>query len=164
MPLSVLPRRPSHWRPTCAVAFPSLRSPLSSITNTPSGWDAVAASAGNDSTRRALNPLGIPARLRQEILPPLRRRALGPGHRFSPGQRRGRLVPLPRRRQPRHILPDPAPLPQMSEQIIKPGRLPLQRPWRGRSRFGLGHRLAPFSGAPATPSPPSQNLDLTDYR
>ncbi len=44
-----------------------------------------------------IDPLGIPARLGQEILHPLRCRALGPGHRFGPGQRRSRLVPLPRR-------------------------------------------------------------------
>ncbi len=52
MPLSVLPSRPSHWRPMYAVAFPSLRSPESSITSTPPGWGAVAGSVSSSSTRR----------------------------------------------------------------------------------------------------------------
>src|SRR6266704_445356 len=41
-PLSVLPYRPSHCRPTCAVFTPSLRSPESSITSTPASCGALA--------------------------------------------------------------------------------------------------------------------------
>src|ERR1700751_3085284 len=51
-PLSVLPYRPSHWWPTCAVFVPSLRSPLSSITSTPPPCGAVAGSARSSSSRR----------------------------------------------------------------------------------------------------------------
>ena len=57
-PLSVLPYRPSHCRPTCAVFTPSLRSPLSSITSTPSPCGAVAGSASSSSSLRALTRSG----------------------------------------------------------------------------------------------------------
>lgn len=40
--------------PTCAVAVPSLRSPVSSITNTPRSCGAVAGSAHSSCTRRSL--------------------------------------------------------------------------------------------------------------
>src|SRR3954449_6424 len=43
MPLSFLPYRPSHCRPTCAVRVPSLRSPELSIAITPRACGAVAA-------------------------------------------------------------------------------------------------------------------------
>ncbi len=57
-PLSVLPYRPSHCRPTCAVFTPSLRSPLSSITSTPPPYGAVAGSQRSSSSRRSLTRSG----------------------------------------------------------------------------------------------------------
>ncbi len=51
---SVLPSRPSHWCPTCAVVCPSLRSPASSSTSTPPPCGAVAGSASNSSNLRSL--------------------------------------------------------------------------------------------------------------
>src|SRR5439155_560080 len=57
-PLSVLPYRPSHCRPTCAVFTPSLRSPESSITSTPPPCGAVARSLSSSSSRRALTVSG----------------------------------------------------------------------------------------------------------
>jgi hypothetical protein len=52
----------------------------------------------------------VPPRLRQEELQPLHRRELRPGRRLRPGQRRQRLVPVPRRQQPGQALPEAPPL------------------------------------------------------
>ena len=49
----VLPYRPSHCRPACAVLVPSLRFPLSWAASTPPPCGAVAGSAGSSSSRRA---------------------------------------------------------------------------------------------------------------
>jgi len=46
---------------------------------------------------------------------------LRPRDRLSPGQRGQRLVPVPRRQQPRQVLPEPPPLRHMSEQVIETG-------------------------------------------
>jgi len=56
------------------------------------------------------DPLRIPPGLRQEELQPLHRRMLRSRHRLGPGQRRQRLVPVPRRQQPGQVLPEPPPL------------------------------------------------------
>jgi hypothetical protein len=45
-----------------------------------------------------VDPLRIPPGLRKEELQPLHRPMLRPRHRLSPGQRRQRLVPVPRDR------------------------------------------------------------------
>ena len=74
-----------------------------------------------------IDPLSIPPGLGQEELQPLHRRVLRPGHRLGPGQRGQRLVPVPRRQQPGQVLPEPPPLFHPREQIIEPGRIPLQR-------------------------------------
>ena len=65
--------------------------------------------------------LRLPHRLGQEELQPLHRRQLGPGHRLCPRQGRQRLVPLPRRQQPRQVLAEPPPLRYMGEQVIETG-------------------------------------------
>ena len=65
--------------------------------------------------------LRIPYRFGQEELQPLHRRQLGPGHRLRPGQPGQRLVPLPRRQQPRQVLAEPPPLRYMGEQVIETG-------------------------------------------
>src|SRR6266852_4777416 len=52
-PLSILPRFARYWRPTCAVWCPSLRSPVSSITSTPSDVGAVAGSSRSRLSRSA---------------------------------------------------------------------------------------------------------------
>jgi hypothetical protein len=90
-----------------------------------------------------INLCRIPPRLRQEELQPLHRRVLGAGHRLRPGQRRQRLVPLPRTQQPRQVLPEPPPLRQRAEQVIKPGRIPLQRARRRRTRQPTRHHTLP---------------------
>ena len=87
--------------------------------------------------------LRIPPRLRQEELQPLHRSMARPGHRLSPGQRGQRLVPVPRSQQPGQVLPEPPPLRQRAEQIVKPGRIPLQRPRRHRTRPTFGHHRLP---------------------
>jgi site-specific DNA recombinase len=74
-----------------------------------------------------VDPLRVPPGLRQEELQPLHRRVLRPGHRLGSRQRGQRLVPVPRRQQPRQVLPEPPPLRQPAEQVIKPGRILLQR-------------------------------------
>src|SRR3712207_5109924 len=55
MPLSILPTEPGSCRPTCAVAVPSFRSPVSSSTSTPPRWAAMAASLCSSARRRALS-------------------------------------------------------------------------------------------------------------
>src|SRR4029450_4893298 len=42
MPFAILPTEPRYWRATCAVAVPSLRSPVSSITSAPASWGVMA--------------------------------------------------------------------------------------------------------------------------
>jgi hypothetical protein len=76
---------------------------------------SAAVRRGRRVVQQQLQPaevdlLRIPPRLRQEELQPLYRRMLRPGHRFSPGQRGQRLVPVPRRQQPCQVLPEPPPL------------------------------------------------------
>ncbi len=50
--------------------------------------------------------LELPGRLRQEELQPLHRRVLGTGHRFRPGQRGERLVPVSWQQQTGQVLPE----------------------------------------------------------
>jgi hypothetical protein len=109
-PLSVLPYRPSHCRPTCAVFTPSLRSPLSSTTSSPAAVRRRRRITGQHLQPAVIDPARIPPRLREEELQPLHRRMLRPGHRLSPHQRRQRLVPVPRRQQTGQVLPEPPPL------------------------------------------------------
>ena len=99
----------------------------------------AAVRRGRRIRQQQLQPPGIdllriPPGLGQEELQPLHRRMLRPGHRLGPGQRGQRLVPVPRRQQPGQVLPEPPPLRQRAEQVIKPGRIPLQRARRRRTR------------------------------
>jgi hypothetical protein len=73
----------------------------------------------------AINLLSIPPGFRQEELQPLHRRMLRAGRRLGSRQRRQRLVPVPRRQQTGQVFPEPPPLRQRAEQVIKPGRIPL---------------------------------------
>ena len=128
---------------------PSLRSPLSSITSTPPPCGAVAGSP------QQLQPAGghrlrIPHRLGQEELQPLYRRQLRPGHRLRPGQRvsvlfrsRGASSPARYSRNPRRCA-------TCVNRSSKPGRVPLQRTRRRRTRHQLGHRSSPASNSPGT--------------
>ena len=75
-----------------------------------------------------IDPLRIPPRFREEELQPLHRRVLRPGHRLGPGQRGQRLVPVPRRQQPRQVLPEPPPLRQTAEQVINRAAYPSSGP------------------------------------
>lgn len=110
MPLSVLPYRPSHWRPTCAVAVPSLRSPESSITSTFLSCVAVAGSSHSISTCRWLIFWGSHTDFGEEERQPLYRRVLRPGHGFDPSQASQGLGALLRSQQPSQVLPKPPPL------------------------------------------------------
>lgn len=83
--------------------------------------------------------LGVPHRLRWEILRPLHCRVVDPGHRFGPGQAGQRLVALARQQQPGRLLAKPAPPPQMREQIIETCRVVLQRARCRRSLHTSGH-------------------------
>ena len=69
---------------------------------------------------------------------------LRPGHRLRPGQSRQRLVPVPRRQQSGQVLAEPPPLRHTSKKIIEPGRVPLQRARRRRTRPASSHH-APLS-------------------
>ena len=76
--------------------------------------------------QQQLQPAGIhlgsiPPGLREEELQPLHRRMLRTGRRLRPGQRSQRLIPVPRRQQPRQVLPEPPPLRHMGEQVIETG-------------------------------------------
>jgi hypothetical protein len=86
-----------------------------------------------------IDPAGIPPRLRQEELQPLHRRVLRSRDGLGPGQRGQRLVPVPRRQQPRQVLPEPPPLRQPPEQVIKPRRVLLQRARRRRAGTASRH-------------------------
>src|SRR5215211_4146770 len=70
MPLSSLPTEPRYWRATWAVAVPSLRSPVSSITSAPhhGGGGRVLAQPPHPPI---VDLLVVPGRLRQEPLQPL---------------------------------------------------------------------------------------------
>ncbi len=103
---------------------------------------------GRRVTQQQLQPagihlVGVPPRFRQEELQPLHRRVLRPGHRLGAGERGQRLVPVPRRQQPGQVLPEPPPLRQPAEQVIKPGRILLQRARRRRTGPMSGHHTPP---------------------
>jgi hypothetical protein len=109
-----------------------------------------------------IHPVRIPPRFGQEKLQPLNRPMLRPGHRLSPGQRGQRLVPVPRRQQPRQVLPEPPPLRHTSKKIIEPGRILLQRARRRRTGPMSGHHAPPgtsrhYSPAYLPPAPESTN-------
>ena len=86
----------------------------------------AAVRRGRRVRPQQLQPPGVhrprlPHRLRQEELQPLHRRKLRPRHRLRPGQRRQRLITLPRRQQPRQVLPEPPPLRHVREKVIETG-------------------------------------------
>ena len=128
---------------------------------------------GRRVRQQQLQPPGIdlvsvPPGLGQEELQPLHRRVLRPGHRLGPGQRGQRLVPVPRRQQPGQVLPEPPPLRHTSEQIIEPGRIPLQRTRRRRTRSDVPSSHTPeqiVHYSPGIPRNPTRiSLESTNYR
>jgi site-specific DNA recombinase len=134
----------------------------------------AAVRRGHPVRRQQLQPAGvdllwIPPGLRQEELQPLHRRMLRPGHRLRPSQCGQRLVPVPRRQQPGQILPEPAPLRQPAEQVIKPGRVLLQRARRHWTGPTSRHRTSRswsnhYSQAYTDTHPPVNKLPLADQR
>jgi hypothetical protein len=105
----------------------------------------AAVRRGRRIGQQQLQPTGIhlvsvPPRFGQEELQPLHRPVLRPHDRLGPGQRGQRLVPVPRRQQPGQVLPEPPPLRQRTEHVIKPRRIPLQRARRRRTGPTSSHR------------------------
>src|SRR5262249_58776527 len=78
----------------------------------------------------------------------------GSAPRGVPRERREHVVPHARRRPPTRALPDPPPLRQRPEQVIKPGRIPLQRARRRRTRQPSRHHTLPKRHAPPPPGIP----------
>ncbi|WUU43336.1 CHAT domain-containing protein [Streptomyces sp. NBC_00659] len=91
---------------------------------------------------------------------------------LRPCQAGDRLVPLPRRQQPGQVLTKTPPLGQAEEEVIEPGRVPLQRLRRGRTRTASSHLHPPSKAVdsyhrPTTNPPrrqPTPPPDLTNYR
>src|SRR3982751_4205343 len=127
MPLSILPTEPRYCRPTCAVAVPSLRSPVSSSTSTAPGVERLRAPVG----------------LREEVLQALDLGALRLHHRFRAGQSRERLVAIPRGEQPHQVAAKATALAERTEQRVKLHRERLERSWCRRTRLTGGHRQVP---------------------
>ena len=132
-PLSVLPYRPRYCRPTCAVFDPVLAVPAVIDHQHPRLVRRRRRVRRQQLQPPGTDPVRIRAGLGHKELQPLHRRMLRPRDRLGPGQRRQRLVPLPRRQQPGQVLPEPPPLRHTSKKVIKPGRIPLQRARRYRT-------------------------------
>jgi hypothetical protein len=119
---------PAHVRGPRTV----LAVPLSSITSTPPPCGAVAGSARSNSSRRPLTRSG--SHRDSERKNCSRCTAGWPAPvTGSAWPARQRLVPVPRRQQPHQVLPELPPLRQRMKQMIKPGRITLQRPRRLRT-------------------------------
>ena len=120
MPLSILPTEPRYWRATWAVAVPSLRSPVSSITSTP----RIVGGGGRVLAQQPHPPvvdlLVVPGRLRQEPLQPLDLAVLGPADRLGPGQAGQGLVALAGQQQAVQVVTEAAALGQAGEQGVEP--------------------------------------------
>lgn len=114
---------------------------------------------------------GVPGGLRQEELQPLHGRILRAGHRLGAGQAGQRLVPVPRRQQGREVLAQATSLGERDQQVVKAGRVLLQRTRRG-DRDGGRSSSAPRRAIDSYHRPtanlprrqPALPLGLTDYR
>jgi hypothetical protein len=110
-----------------------------------------------------VDPLRIPPRLREEELQPLHRRILRPGHRLGPGQRRQRLVPVPRRQQPGQVLPEPR------RCARRPNRSSNRAAYSSSGPGATGQRRRPVITHPTashatTPRHTSNPPESTNYR
>src|SRR4030095_2975758 len=83
--------------------------------------------------------IGVPGRLRKEKLQALHRGRLGPDDGLRPNQRGESLIPIPRQEEPLQILAKTAPLGQGLEQLVKMGRVLLQRPRSRRTGDSVCH-------------------------
>ena len=101
--------------------------------------------------------VGVPGRLGEEELEALDGRALGADDRLGAGQRRQRLVAVPREQQPLQVRPEAATLSQRAEQVIEPDRELLQRAGGGRTDAPPRHRNTSTTHRPHDPCPPSTN-------
>src|SRR6266480_1867593 len=164
-PLSVLPYRPSHCRPTWAVFTPSLRSPLSSITSTPPSCGAVTGSASSSPSRRSLTRPGSHTDSDKKNCSRCTAGSLDPVTGSAPARAvsvlfrsRGASSPARYSRNPRRCA-------TCVNRSSKPGRVLLQRTRRSRASYRLGHHPSPASEHQENLLPGYlASLDLTDYR
>src|SRR5215211_9334406 len=125
----------SHCLPTWAVLLPHLRSPCSSITNTPFSLGARVSSSNESSSRRSLTSLGSqPNSERNHCRLSLRFFALRPGHRLGVGQGGKRLVAFGRKQESFEITTEALALSPSSEAIIEASGVVLQ--WAGSGSHG----------------------------
>ncbi|MDH6493734.1 hypothetical protein M2157_009821 [Streptomyces sp. SAI-127] len=143
MPLSVLPSRPNHCRPTCAVAVPSLRSPESSITMTPSSCGAVAGSSRSSSSRRSLTSSASQGDSDRKNCSRCTPGIPAPATGSAPARQVIVLFRSRGARSPVQVLAKPSPLGQAEEEVVEPGRVLLQRTRRRRTRTASGHLQPP---------------------
>src|SRR5215216_6093368 len=123
----------SHCLPTWAVLLPHLRSPCSSITNTPFSVGAIVSSS-NELQPAFVDLPRVPTGLRQEPLQALRFFSLRPGHRLSVGEGGKRLVALGRKQESFEITTEALALSPSSEEIIEASGVVLQ--WAGSGSHG----------------------------
>ena len=149
-------RRPHRSRETPpAPARPPGRRPLPAA-------DQASARPRRPHQRIPASRVEAQVKTRGRVLEP--HRVLRPGHRLGPGQRGQRLVPVPRRQQPRQVLPEPPPLRQTAEQVIKPGRIPLQRARRRGTGTMSGHHTPQGTSRHYPRHTADPRLKSTNYR
>jgi hypothetical protein len=156
-PLSVLPYRPSHCRPTWAVFAPSLRSPLSSIASTPPPCGAVSGSASS-STRRAFTRSGSHTDSDKKNCSRCTAGSFDPVTGSAPARAVSVLFRSRGASSPGQVLKKPPALCDMREKIIETGRVLFQRTRRKRARYRLGHHPSPASEH-AEETPPADYQD-----
>src|SRR6266699_5288297 len=139
MPLSTLPIEPSHWRATWAVCVPALRSPVSSITSTPSACGAVAGSPSSSASRLALTASASQGYSDKKNC----RRWTAPRLSLHDGLRSGecsqRLVPVARQEESLEVLSEVAALGQRPEQRVELGGVGFEWTRCRWTRTTLGH-------------------------
>lgn len=116
--LSVLLYRPSHCRPTCAVR------PVLAVTRIvdhqhPAPYGAVIGSARSSSSRRVFTDFRSHTDSDRKNCSRYTAGSFDPV--TDPCQGGQRLVTLPRRQQPRHVLTEPPPLRHVGEKVIETG-------------------------------------------
>ena len=152
-PLSVLPYRPGHCRPTCAVFVPSLRSPLSSITSTPPPCGAVAGSARSSSSRRAFTAPGSHTDSDKKNCSRCTAGSFDPVTGSAPARAVSVLLHSRGASSPARYSRNPRRCATCVNRSSKPGRVLFQRTRGRRTRYRLRHHSSPApKKAPENPS------------